>query len=546
MERYEYDKAVQAFRAVHELAPGWIAGSINLAIALLNQTGTEGAAAPAGSAGYGHGLPARFQEALALLDAVLARDPGNLSAHYCRGIILEDLGELGQAHQDFRFVTEHDPGDAHAWYRLGSTLTDPERPDRPAGPKQAGRLIEVYSKALELNPNLVNALYKLQAAYGWSGQRDRQVELIRRWQELDPKSNPAGPGDPAGTTYGEMGRYAQIISPIAGSRVVAGAGPVPQVFAPRDPDRDRAARGVPLGHGFRLRRPPRHHRPGAGPLRRGGRRLRRRRRRQARPLPLLRGERARGVRDALLINRGEGSFRDATGDFGLGDDRASLGVAAGDFDADGRIDLFLTGVGSNRLYRNLGTRFEDVTSRSGIAGPPAVSLTARWLDLDQDGDLDLYVVNHAAAQRVGRLLRRAAHPRACRTLRTATTASPRRSRAGRRPTGHPLAVASADLPRDVGAVDRVHALARRRCALRRSGAEYRDRGTRRRRRPRPRPGPLRRRQAAPRRPERPPRAVSRRRDARRGGARAPLRPARDRLRQGWPLRPGRGLRARIP
>ena len=105
----------------------------------------------------------------------------------------------------------------------------------------------------------------------------------------------------------------------------------------------------------------------------------------------------RGVRDALLINSGQGSFRDATGEFGLDDDRASLGVAAGDFDADGRIDLFLTGVGSNRLYRNLGARFEDVTSRSGIADPPAVSLTARWLDLDQDGDLDLYVINHTSA-----------------------------------------------------------------------------------------------------------------------------------------------------
>src|SRR5262249_59317634 len=89
----------------------------------------------------------------------------------------------------------------------------------------------------------------------------------------------------------------------------------------------------------------------------------------------------RGVRDALLINQGAGRFEDATTATGLRDDRASLGVAAGDFDADGRLDLFLTGVGSNLLYRNAGARFDDVTSRSGIAGVPAVSLTARWLDL---------------------------------------------------------------------------------------------------------------------------------------------------------------------
>ena len=402
MERYEYDKAVQAFRAVHELAPGWIAGSINLAIALLNQTGTEGAGAPAGrGSGTAPAIPARFQEALALIDAVLARDSANLAAHYCRGIILEDLGELGQAHRDFRFVTEHDPGDAHAWYRLGSTLTDPDRPDRPAGPKQAARLVEIYAKALELNPDLVSALYKLQAAYGWLGQRERQGELIRRWQELDPRSNPAGPGDTAGTTYGEMGRYAQIISPSAGSRVVKEPGQFPRFSLPATP----MAIELPAGcrwvtnsdfigpHAINGRARTRFGAGVAAFDADGDGKL---------DLYLCSGVSGpRGVRDALLINGGEGSFRDATGDFALGDDRASLGVAAGDFDADGRIDLFLTGAGSNRLYRNLGARFEDVTNRSGIAGTPAVSLTARWLDLDQDGDLDLYVVNHAAAVESG-------------------------------------------------------------------------------------------------------------------------------------------------
>ncbi|MHC5541757.1 hypothetical protein ACYOEI_26365, partial [Singulisphaera rosea] len=50
MERYEYDKAAEAFREVHERAPGWIPGSINLAIAYLNQTGTQAEGAKAGGA----------------------------------------------------------------------------------------------------------------------------------------------------------------------------------------------------------------------------------------------------------------------------------------------------------------------------------------------------------------------------------------------------------------------------------------------------------------------------------------------------------------
>ncbi len=78
---------------------------------------------------------------------------------------------------------------------------------------------------------------------------------------------------------------------------------------------------------------------------------------------------------------------------GLDPKRTSLGVAAGDFDADGKIDLALTGVGFVRLLHNVGGKFEDITATSGLKTPSAVTLAARWLDLDQDGDLDLYVVN---------------------------------------------------------------------------------------------------------------------------------------------------------
>ena len=86
---------------------------------------------------------------------------------------------------------------------------------------------------------------------------------------------------------------------------------------------------------------------------------------------------------------------------GLPLNRPSVGAAAGDFDADGLTDLFLTGVGDNRLYRNQGSSgFKDVTKESGIAGIPVLSLTARWLDFDQDGDLDLYVVNYTGTDHI--------------------------------------------------------------------------------------------------------------------------------------------------
>ena len=113
----------------------------------------------------------------------------------------------------------------------------------------------------------------------------------------------------------------------------------------------------------------------------------------------------------FLINKGDGRFEDASVAFGLPRDRASLGVAAADFDADRHIDLFLTGVGENRLLRNRdGKKFEDISAVLKPAGRRRVSLSARWLDLDQDGDLDLYVVNYCGAEHAGGGFRRAGEP----------------------------------------------------------------------------------------------------------------------------------------
>src|SRR5262249_43814109 len=98
MEQYEYAKAVERFRKVHELAPGWIPGAINMAIALLNDTGVKVEAAKKARGGAGT-PPDNFDEALKLLADVLDREPDNPYAHFCRGIILEQQGSLGEAHR---------------------------------------------------------------------------------------------------------------------------------------------------------------------------------------------------------------------------------------------------------------------------------------------------------------------------------------------------------------------------------------------------------------------------------------------------------------
>ena len=146
----------------------------------------------------------------------------------------------------------------------------------------------------------------------------------------------------------------------------------------------------------------------------------------------------------MLLNKGDGAFEDASAAFGLPDDRASLGAAAADFDADRRIDLFLTGVGGNRLLRNKdGKCFEDLTELARrIPAPRRFRSTARWLDLDQDGDLDLYVVNYTAAEHADEAFLADGRPRRdWRTRSTATTASPRPIRGSPAPAWAPLAVA---------------------------------------------------------------------------------------------------------
>lgn len=98
---------------------------------------------------------------------------------------------------------------------------------------------------------------------------------------------------------------------------------------------------------------------------------------------------------ALFRNDG-GKFVDVTMGSGLGIPIQGMGVACGDFDNDGRVDLFVTGVGDQRLFRNEGGgRFHDVTSAAGLqAAPEDWGTSASFVDYDHDGDLDLFVCRY--------------------------------------------------------------------------------------------------------------------------------------------------------
>jgi hypothetical protein len=100
------------------------------------------------------------------------------------------------------------------------------------------------------------------------------------------------------------------------------------------------------------------------------------------------------IRNALYRNNGDGTFTDVTEKAGVACGRMGhfgMGAAAGDFDADGWQDLYVTNYGRNVLFRNNGDgTFIDITGKSGVAAPNW-STCATWFDYDNDSKLDLFV-----------------------------------------------------------------------------------------------------------------------------------------------------------
>jgi hypothetical protein len=98
---------------------------------------------------------------------------------------------------------------------------------------------------------------------------------------------------------------------------------------------------------------------------------------------------------ALYRNNGSGQFTDVTREAGLAIECFGMGVAVGDIDNDGWIDLYITALGENYLLKNGQGRFTDITTSSGTAGQVSDwSTAAAFLDYDNDGDLDLFVGNY--------------------------------------------------------------------------------------------------------------------------------------------------------
>ncbi len=105
---------------------------------------------------------------------------------------------------------------------------------------------------------------------------------------------------------------------------------------------------------------------------------------------------------SLFVNRGDGTFADRSGSAGLKDQPLAVNAAQADYDNDGRLDAILVRGGWENaarltlLHNAGGGRFEDVTLAAGL-GEPIASHSAAWGDFDNDGRVDLYVCGEYAA-----------------------------------------------------------------------------------------------------------------------------------------------------
>jgi tetratricopeptide (TPR) repeat protein len=353
MEQYRSAQAMEEFAKVTDLAPAWAPGQVNLGFAALYARQMDTA-------------EKAFLEAVRL-------DPLRVQGSYGLALLYKGQGKGSEAIAAFEKARALDPEDPDILYNLG-VLFGRER--------RFPEAIAALERARQIDPNNMSVRYQLARALLQSGDKTRGESEMAAYQKL--AANPKF-AQPTGNQYGEAGRDAFVV---VDYRDFGGPPAPAEPLVVRFSDAT-ATSGVTFKHGGPggagsaggAAIAARGSGVGVGDLDGDGRA----------DLVFANADAAGKAGPAVYLNRGDFVFEEKTAASKLAYAGAGLGVALGDYDNDGDLDVALTGGAGLALFRNDGAAlFNDVTAaaRATVAG---VATGAAWGDIDHDGDLDLYV-----------------------------------------------------------------------------------------------------------------------------------------------------------
>jgi cytochrome c-type biogenesis protein CcmH/NrfG len=367
LEQFKHREAADAFRQALQIQPKLALARINLSIALFNVPD----------------LPGAQREAR----AAIALMPSAPQPHYILGLIAKTEARAEEAIAPFQQVLKIDPGDVGANVNLGQIYSQQ---------RKFPEAIAAFRVALAAEPYNSTALYNLGTALIRAGQREEGQRILQRFQEFRTR----GSGSSLGTNYLEQGRYAEAL---------ASTGAEPDLVDPTAP----AVTFTEATADFLSSPQPETTNGGSSML--GGRfrtnELNDLKRRSI--VAALGGSTTLldfdgdGDLDLLWTTIGEhrllrndgGKFNDVTnasGALAAKDAIANVGAVAGDYDNDGRPDLFVVRHSALALYHNDGGgKFSNVTNAAGIPAYPHLPGSVAFVDVDHDGDLDVFIAGLA-------------------------------------------------------------------------------------------------------------------------------------------------------
>ncbi len=312
LEQFKYKEAAAEFRRALKLYPALGLARVNLAIALFNAPDIEAA----------------------LVEAKAAEATNTPQVYYLLGLIARTQNRPADAIAAFKRVLETDPRDPGANINVGQLYV--QQRNYTDG-------IAAFRAALESENYNVTAVYNLGIALTRSGQREEGARVMQQFQKL----REGGYGTTIGQSYLEQGRYGEAISSTGAEADLV------QTAMPEVTFTDATASAFQL---------------------------------QAKAATINTEFFGRRINGAQW---NDAARRDLVAAIGGG-------VTLFDYDGDGDLDLFDTSANAQRLYRNDGGKFSDVTSASGLASAPAnaTGINAVAGDYDNDNKPDLFVLRY--------------------------------------------------------------------------------------------------------------------------------------------------------